>query len=40
MASRKPSISIKRTKNGIQIIQKMYDDFGNVIKRQVESVNK
>lgn len=40
MASRKPSISIKKTKNGLQIIQKMYDDFGNVVKKHVESVKK
>lgn len=40
MARKKPSISIKKTKDGLQIIRKMYDDLGKVIKTQIEAVRK
>jgi len=37
---KKPSIKIKQTKNGLQIIKTMYDDFGKVVKKQIEAINK
>ena len=37
---KKPSIKVKTTKNGIQIIKTMYDDFGKVIQKQIEAVGK
>ena len=37
---KKPSIKIKTTKGGIQIIKTMYDDFGKVIQKQIEAVGK
>jgi hypothetical protein len=36
----KPSIRIKKTKFGIDIIKTIYDDFGNIMKKQVERVKK
>jgi hypothetical protein len=38
MVRKKPSIRIKQTKNGLEIIKTMYDSIGNVIAKQVENV--
>lgn len=37
---KKPSIKVKQTKNGLMIIKTLYDDFGKVLKKQVEDVVK
>jgi hypothetical protein len=34
----KPSIRIKKTKFGIDIIKTIYDDFGKIMKKQVETI--
>lgn len=38
--ARKPSLRIKKTKNGLEIIKTVYDDYGKVLKRHVELVGK
>jgi len=40
MKQRKPSVSVKKTKNGIEIVTKFYNEFGKVVKKQVEAVRK
>lgn len=37
---KKPSIKIKKTKHGIEIVKTLYDEFGNVLKKQVEAITK
>lgn len=39
MARRKPSIRIKKTKTGLEIIKKFYDSVGKVVKQEVEIIN-
>jgi len=36
----KPSIRIKKTKFGLEIIKTIYDDYGKVLKKQVEAIGK
>lgn len=37
---KKPSIKVKQTKNGLQIVKTMYDDFGKVVQKQIEAIKK
>ena len=37
---KKPSIKIRKSKNGLEIVRTLYDEFGNVLKHQVESITK
>jgi len=37
---KKPSIKIKNTKFGLEIIKTVYDEFGKVLSKQVEAVRK
>jgi hypothetical protein len=37
---KKPSIRVKKTKFGLEIIKTIYDDYGKVLKKQIESVGK
>jgi hypothetical protein len=36
----KPSISVKKTKFGLEIIKTVYDEFGKVVTKQVEAIKK
>jgi len=36
----KPSIRVKKTKFGLEIIKTIYDAYGKVLKKQVESIGK
>lgn len=36
----KPTIRVKQTKFGLEIIKTVYDEFGNVLKKQVEAIKK
>jgi hypothetical protein len=38
MVRTKPSIRIKSTKNGLQIIKTMYNGFGKVMQKQIETI--
>jgi len=40
MARRKPSIRVKSTKDSIKIIKTIYDEFGKVVKKQIEAIKK
>lgn len=40
MARTKPSIKIKRTKTGIEIIKTLYDNLGHVLNKQIEAIPK
>lgn len=37
---RKPTIKVKKTKDGLEIIKTMYDQFGKVMQKQIEAVRK
>jgi len=37
---KKPSIKVKKTKHGLEIVKTLYDEFGNVLKKQVEAIVK
>jgi hypothetical protein len=36
----KPSIKVKKTKLGLEIIRTIYDEFGKVLSKQVEAIKK
>jgi len=40
MPKRKPSIAIKKTKIGLEIWKTHYDEFGKVLKKQLDLVVK
>jgi len=37
---RKPSIRIKKSKYGLEIVKTFYDDFGKAVRKQIEAVGK
>ena len=37
---KKPSIKIRKTKHGLEIVKTLYDEFGQVLKKQVEAIRK
>lgn len=40
MGRRKPSIRIKKIKDGFEIIKTFYDEFGKAIKKQTDAIIK
>ena len=40
MGKRKPSIAVKKTRGGLEIWKTHYDEFGKVMKKQLEAVVK
>ena len=37
---KKPSIRIKNNKNSLEIIKTMYDDFGKVVNKHIQTIMK